>query len=175
MLSQLLFECLSEEIPSRMQNSSAAKVKSYIINAFSKNNVKFASIEVYVTARRIALFIDGISPLELKDSNNEIKGPRVNAPKSAIEGFLRKNRKGEEDLLIRKVNDEDFYFIKRESCLFNISGFLKNQLEEMLKNFSWPKSMRWSERKERWVRPIKNILCILNDEIIPISTVTTLV
>ena len=169
MLSQLLFECLSEEIPSRMQNSSAAQVKSYITNAFSKNNVKFASIEVYVTARRIALFIDGISALELKDSNNEIKGPRVNAPKSAIEGFLRKNRKGEEDLLIRKVNDEDFYFIKRESCLFNINGFLKNQLEEMLKNFSWPKSMRWSERKERWVRPIKNILCILNDEIIPIS------
>jgi glycyl-tRNA synthetase beta chain len=61
MSSQLLFECLSEEIPSRMQNSAAAQVKSYITNAFSKNNVNFASIEVCVTARRVVLFIESTS------------------------------------------------------------------------------------------------------------------
>jgi glycyl-tRNA synthetase beta chain len=166
---QLLVECLSEEIPPRMQNASAVQVKSYITSAFNKNNLRFASIEVFVTARRITLFVDNISASELKDSNNEVKGPNVNAPKSAIEGFLRKHQKNEEDLLVRKVNNEDFYFIKRESCSFNIKEFLKNQLEEMLKNISWPKSMRWGEGKERWVRSIKNILCILNDEIIPVS------
>ncbi|MDR2046246.1 MAG: glycine--tRNA ligase subunit beta [Rickettsiales bacterium] len=166
---QLLFECLSEEIPPRMQNASAVQVKSYITSAFNKNNLRFASIEVFVTARRITLFVDNISASELKDSNSEVKGPNVNAPKSAIEGFLRKHQKNEEDLLVRKVNNEDFYFIKRESCSFNIKEFLKNQLEGMLKNFSWPKSMRWGEGKERWVRSIKNILCILNDEIIPVS------
>ncbi|MDR0773078.1 MAG: glycine--tRNA ligase subunit beta [Wolbachia pipientis] len=166
---QLLFECLSEEIPPRMQNVAATQVKSCIANIFNKNNVKFTSMEVFVTARRITLFVDNINALELKDSNNEVKGPNINAPKIAIEGFLRKYQKNEEDLLVRKVNNEDFYFIKRESCSFNIREFLKNQLEEMLKNFSWLKSMRWSEGKERWVRPIKNILCILNDEIIPVS------
>ncbi|NSM56248.1 glycine--tRNA ligase subunit beta [Wolbachia endosymbiont of Atemnus politus] len=169
MSSQLLFECLSEEIPSRMQNSAAAQVKSYAVNAFNKNNVKFASVEVFITARRIALFVDNISVSDLKDSNNEIKGPNVNALKSAVEGFLRKHQKNEKDLLIRKVNNVDFYFIKKDACSFNIQEFLKNQLEEMLKNFSWLKSLRWSEGKERWVRPIKNILCILNDEIIPMS------
>ncbi|UPA55611.1 glycine--tRNA ligase subunit beta [Wolbachia pipientis] len=166
---QLLFECLSEEIPPRMQNVAAVQVKSYITSAFNKNNLRFASIEVFVTARRITLFVDNISASELKDSNNEVKGPNVNAPKSAIEGFLRKHQKNEEDLLVRKVNNEDFYFIKRESYSFNIKEFLKNQLEGMLKDFSWPKSMRWGEGKERWVRSIKNILCILNDEIIPVS------
>lgn len=166
---QLLFECLSEEIPPRMQNVAAVQVKSYITSAFNKNNLRFASIEIFVTARRITLFVDNISASELKDSNNEVKGPNVNAPKSAIEGFLRKHQKNEEDLLVRKVNNEDFYFIKRESCSFNIQEFLKNQLGEILKNFSWPKSMRWGKGKERWVRPIKNILCILNDEIIPVS------
>ncbi|WP_395462917.1 glycine--tRNA ligase subunit beta [Wolbachia endosymbiont of Cantharis cryptica] len=169
MLSQLLFECLSEEIPPRMQSLAASQVKNYITGVFNKNNVKFASIEVFVTARRITLFVDNISISELKDSSSEIKGPNVNAPKNAVEGFLRKHQKNEKDLLVRKVNNEDFYFIKRESCSFNIKEFLKNQLEEMLKNFSWPKSMRWGERKERWVRPIKNILCILNNEIIPVS------
>ncbi len=166
---QLLFECLSEEIPPRMQNVVATQVKSCIANVFNKNNVKFTSMEVFITARRITLFVDNINALELKDSNNEVKGPNINAPKSAIEGFLRKYQKNEEDLLVRKVNNEDFYFIKRESCSFNIREFLKNQLEEMLKNFSWLKSMRWGEGKERRVRPIKNILCILNDEIIPVS------
>ncbi len=166
---QLLFECLSEEIPPRMQNSATVQVKSCIANVFNKNNVKFTSMEVFITARRISLFVDNINALELKDSNNEVKGPNINAPKSAIEGFLRKYQKNEEDLLVRKVNNEDFYFIKRESCSFNIQEFLKNQLGEILKNLSWPKSMRWGKGKERWVRPIKNILCILNDEIIPVS------
>ncbi|QKX02748.1 glycine--tRNA ligase subunit beta [Wolbachia endosymbiont of Litomosoides sigmodontis] len=169
MSSQLLFECLSEEIPSRMQNSAAAQVKSYITNALNKNNVKFASIEVFITARRITLFVDNISISRLKSSNDEIKGPNVNASKRAIEGFLRKNKKNKTDLFVRKVNNADFYCIKKDVCSFNIREFLKRQLEEMLKNFSWPKSMRWSERKERWVRPIKNILCILNNEIIPVS------
>ncbi|MGL9725269.1 MAG: glycine--tRNA ligase subunit beta [Wolbachia sp.] len=168
MSSQLLFECLSEEIPSRMQNSAAAQVESYITNTFNKNNVKFASIEVFITARRITLFIDNISVSELESSNNEIKGPNVNASKSAIEGFLRKYQKNEKDLLVRKVNNVNFYFIKKDVYPFDIKVFLQNQLEEMLKNFSWPKSMRWSERRERWVRPIKNILCILNGEIIPV-------
>ncbi|WP_168464823.1 glycine--tRNA ligase subunit beta [Wolbachia endosymbiont of Ctenocephalides felis wCfeT] len=169
MSAQLLFECLSEEIPSRMQNSAAAQIKNYIANIFNKNNVKYTSIDVFITARRIALFVDNINAIELKDSNSEIKGPNVNAPKSAIEGFLRKNKKTEKDLLVRKVNNEDFYFVKRENRSFNIQEFLKNQLEEMLKNFSWPKNMRWSTGKERWIRPIKSILCILNDEIIPVS------
>ncbi|MCA4774914.1 glycine--tRNA ligase subunit beta [Wolbachia endosymbiont of Mansonella ozzardi] len=169
MSSQLLFECLAEEIPLRMQNSAAAQVKSYVANAFNKNNVKFASIEVFITARRITLFVDSISISGLKSSNNKVKGPNVNAPKNAVEGFLRKNGKSETDLFVRKVGNEDFYFIKKDVCLFNVQEFLKNLLEEMLKNFSWPKSMRWSEGKERWVRPIKNILCVLNDEVIPIS------
>lgn len=56
MSSQLLFECLSEEIPPRMQSSAAAQVKSYVANAFNKNNVKFVSIEVFITSRRITLF-----------------------------------------------------------------------------------------------------------------------
>ncbi|MEY2393004.1 glycine--tRNA ligase subunit beta [Wolbachia endosymbiont of Tettigetta isshikii] len=169
MSSQLLFECLSEEIPPRMQSSAAARVKSYVANAFNKNNVKFASIEVFITARRITLFVDSISISGLKGSNNEVKGPNVNAPKSAVEGFLRKNGKSKTDLFVRKVGNGDFYFIKKDICSFNVQEFLKNLLEEMLKNFSWPKSMRWSEGKERWVRPIQNILCILNDDIIPVS------
>ena len=169
MSSQLLFECLSEEIPSRMHNLAETQVKNYINNVFNKNNVKFSSIAVFVTARRIVLSVEDISTLELKDSNNQIKGPNVNAAQSALEGFLRKNQKSMNDVFVRKVNDEDFYFIKKDSCSFNIKEFLKNQLEEMLKNFSWPKSMRWGERKERWVRPIKSILCILDGEIIPVS------
>lgn len=113
---QLLFECLSEEIPPRMQNVVATQVKSCIANVFNKNNVKFTSMEVFITARRITLFVDNINALELKDSNNEVKGPNINAPKSAIEGFLRKYQKNEEDLLVRKVNNEDFTSLKEKAA-----------------------------------------------------------
>ncbi|MCV3769860.1 MAG: glycine--tRNA ligase subunit beta, partial [Wolbachia pipientis] len=127
------------------------------------------SVEVFVTARRIVLFVNDISVSRLKDFGDEIKGPNVNVSEGAIEGFLKRYQRSKKDLFIRKVNDKKFYFIGRKDDVFDIREFFKNQLEEMLKNFSWPKSMKWSERKERWVRPIKNILCILNDEIIPVS------
>lgn len=166
---QLLFECLSEEIPSRMQNLVISQIKSYVVNIFNKNDVKFVSVEVFVTARRIVLFVNDISVSRLKDFGDEIKGPNVNVSEGAIEGFLKRYQRSKKDLFIRKVNDKKFYFIGRKDDVFDIREFFKNQLEEMLKNFSWPKSMKWSERKERWVRPIKNILCILNDEIIPVS------
>lgn len=169
MPSQLLFECLSEEIPPRMHNLALEQVKNYVTNIFSKNSIKFVSIEVFITARRIAFFVDNISCSETNDSKSEIKGPNVNTARSALDGFLKKNQKSEESLFIRKVNNEDFYFIKKDNSSFNIKEFLKNQLEEMLKNFSWPKSMRWGITKERWIRPIKSILCILNGEIIPLS------
>ncbi|WP_253300086.1 glycine--tRNA ligase subunit beta [Wolbachia endosymbiont of Chironomus riparius] len=169
MPSQLLFECLSEEIPPRMHTLALEQVKNYVTNIFSKNSIKFVSIEVFITARRIAFFVDNISCSETNDSKSEIKGPNVNTARSALDGFLKKNQKSEESLFIRKVNNEDFYFIKKDNSSFNIKEFLKNQLEEMLKNFSWPKSMRWGITKERWIRPIKSILCILNGEIIPLS------
>lgn len=166
---QLLFECLSEEIPPRMQNSAAIQVENYIVNAFNKKNIKFTSIKVFVTARRITLYVKNINISKLKSFNSEIKGPNINASKDAIKSFLKKNEKNEIDLFVRKLNNKNFYFVKNNICSFNIQKYIKNLLEEMLKNFSWPKSMRWNERREKWIRPIQNILCILNNEIIPIS------
>ncbi|OEY86441.1 glycine--tRNA ligase subunit beta [Wolbachia pipientis] len=167
MPSQLLFECLSEEIPSRMHGLAVTQAKNYIVTNFSKNNIKFKLVEVYITARRIVLFVKDLDTSLVK--NNEIKGPNVNAGQDALEGFLKKNKKNKEDLLTRKINGEDFYFIKKNSDSFDIKTFIKSQLEEMFKNFSWPKSMRWGEKKERWIRPIKSILCMLDNEVIPVS------
>ncbi len=167
MPSQLLFECLSEEIPPSMQSLAVTQVKNYIAANFNKNNIRSKSIEVYITARRIVLFVKGIEVLLLKST--EVKGPNIKAGQDALEGFLKKNKRSKEDLLIREINGESSYFVKKDPDSFDIKAFIKNQLEEMLKNFSWPKSMRWGEKKERWVRPIRNILCMLNDEIIPVS------
>ncbi|MDG7056059.1 MAG: glycine--tRNA ligase subunit beta [Wolbachia endosymbiont of Meromenopon meropis] len=169
MLSQLLFECISEEIPPRMQSLAASQIKGYINNIFSKNVIRFSSMEVFVTARRITLFIKNISISEFNSSNNEIKGPNINVQKDVIESFLRKNKKSESDLFIRKVGNAKFFFVKKDCCSFDTQEFFKNLLEEMLKNFSWKRSMRWNEGKEKWIRPIQNILCILDNQIIPVS------
>ncbi|MBV0900053.1 MAG: glycine--tRNA ligase subunit beta [Wolbachia endosymbiont of Fragariocoptes setiger] len=169
MLAQLLFECLCEEIPSRMHNLALIELKNYVTRVFNKNDIKFISLQVFITARRISLLVEGIDTSELENRNREIKGPNINAPQDAIEGFLRKNKKNKVDLFVRKVNKDSFYFIVNDNSLTNAKEIIKNQMEEVLSNFAWPKSMRWGEGKERWIRPIKSILCILNGEVIPIS------
>ncbi|UWI83051.1 glycine--tRNA ligase subunit beta [Wolbachia endosymbiont of Howardula sp.] len=169
MSSQLLFECLSEDIPSRMHQTSISYIKQYLANAFQHNNLEYSSIEVFITARRMTLFISNIRYVRLDQLQYEIRGPKVHSPKKSIEGFLQKHRKHENCLFIKRRNNEDFYFIKIEKSSLNIKQFLKTQLESMLKDFSWSKSMRWDVHKERWIRPIQNIVCIFNNEIIPLS------
>ncbi|WP_333024144.1 glycine--tRNA ligase subunit beta, partial [Wolbachia endosymbiont of Pentidionis agamae] len=74
MLSQLLFECISEEIPPSMHGFIITHVKNYVSNILKNNNIGFESIEVFITAIRITFFVDKINFLNL-ESSNEIKGP----------------------------------------------------------------------------------------------------
>lgn len=166
MLPNLLFECIMEEIPPKMQSAAVTQIKNYIDNALNKGNVRFKSTCVFITARRFVILIN---KLDAEKLDEEIKGPNVNASKKAIEGFLRRTKKNIDELLVRKIKNEKFYFACNINTQINLEEFLKKALEEMFKNFSWPKSMRWGNVKERWIRPIRNMLCILDDKIIPVT------
>uniref|UniRef100_UPI002FD4E473 glycine--tRNA ligase subunit beta n=1 Tax=Wolbachia endosymbiont of Pentidionis agamae TaxID=3110435 RepID=UPI002FD4E473 len=95
-------------------------------------------------------------------------GPGTSVSQNVLEAFLNKVCKEKKDLFIKKVNGSDFYFVEEYNYLSNVKEILKSKLEEMLRTFPWPKSMRWGEVEEKWVRPIKSILCIFDDEVIPL-------
>ena len=87
-MAEFLLELLSEEIPARMQARAAEDLKRLVAEKLAAAGLTFGKAEAFVTPRRLALVIDGL-PVTQPDVKEERKGPRVDAPAQAIEGFLR--------------------------------------------------------------------------------------
>ena len=86
MMSELLLEILSEEIPARMQARAAADLKRLVTDGLKGASLEFTSAEAYVTPRRLCLVVDGL-PEKQPDVSEEKRGPKVDAPEQAINGF----------------------------------------------------------------------------------------
>ena len=86
-MSELLFELLSEEIPSRMQAKAAQDLESLVTDGLNKARLYYDKADVFVTPRRLTLVVHGL-PATQSNISVERKGPKVGAPKKAIQGFL---------------------------------------------------------------------------------------
>ncbi|CEI85177.1 glycine--tRNA ligase subunit beta [Ehrlichia minasensis] len=166
---ELLFECLSEEIPPEMQSSACLYTNSYIKKELDRYNINFETIKVFVTPNRLTLYVNNIVN---SSSNNTLKrkGPKVSADKIAIEGFLKKVNKKISDLTICRVGNDEFYYAEISNNIeTNTENIISSIIENMLTNFPWDKKMRWGSGNTYWIRPILNIMCILDRKVLPIK------
>ncbi len=162
-MPELLIELFSEEIPARMQTRAAGDLKRLVTDGLVEAGLTYVSAGAFCTPRRLTLSVDGLlahSP-SLKI---ERKGPRVGAPDQAIEGFLRGAGLTRDDLEIRDEKKGQVYFASIEKPGRAAGEIVAEVLEKTIRNFPWPKSMRWGTGALRWVRPLHSILCIITDE-----------
>jgi glycyl-tRNA synthetase beta chain len=146
-MPDLLLELFSEEIPARMQASAARDLERLMVGALTDRGFLFEGIKAFGGPRRLTLAISGL-PAQQKDVREELKGPKVDAPPAAIEGFLKKTGLTKDQLKIETTPKGDVYMAK----------------------FPWPKSMRWKPGMTvRWVRPLHSILCTFDGELVPFS------
>ena len=108
-MPDLLIELFSEEIPARMQARAAQNLKDRMTNALVEAGLTYAGAAAFATPRRLALAVDGLLA-ESPTQHEERKGPRVDAPEQAIEGFLRGAGVAREDLEIRDEKKGQIYF-----------------------------------------------------------------
>ena len=87
-MSDLLIELFSEEIPARMQEIAAQQLKNKMVLYLAEEGLSEISATAFSTPRRLTLFVNGI-PEKSPDTREERKGPRIDAPQKAIDGFLR--------------------------------------------------------------------------------------
>ncbi|AIL65722.1 Glycine--tRNA ligase beta subunit [Rickettsiales bacterium Ac37b] len=167
-MAELLFELFSEEIPARMQARAAEDIKKNIITKFEQHNIIYNNINSYVTPRRLVLYVESIDPI-IQENIIERKGPKVNAPENAILGFLAKSGKKLEDLEIRNIGKDQVYFDVTKEKSRPVNETLTKILKEIIEEFSWPKSMKWGTYSARWVRPLKNILCLFDKCVLPVN------
>ena len=156
-MPELLLELLSEEIPARMQARAAEDLKRLVTEGLKKAGLEFDRAESYVTPRRLALVVDGL-PVRQPDVSEERRGPRVDAPDKAVDGFKKSLPNGAK-VETRETDKGEFYFAVIDQKGFQSEILIGNLITEIVRKFPWPKSMKWGVGHGPWVRPIHNILC----------------
>jgi len=168
----LLIELFSEEIPARMQPRAREDLKRLITDGLVEAGLTYASAGAFSTPRRLALAVEGLTA-ESKPVREERKGPRTDAPEKAIEGFLRSTGLTLDQLERRAEKKGEVYFAVIEKPGRRAADIVAEVLEATIRDFPWPKSMRWGSGNLRWVRPLHSSLCILSDEagaqVVPLS------
>ncbi len=162
-MPDLLIELFSEEIPARMQRRAADDLRKRITDGLVEAGLTYAHAAAFSTPRRLTLAVEGLldaSPAQ----REERKGPRVDAPDKAIEGFLRGAGLTRDQLEQRDTPKGPVFFAVIEKPGRAASDIVAEVLEATIRTFPWPKSMRWGAGSLRWVRPLHSILCILTRE-----------
>ncbi len=162
-MPDLLIELFSEEIPARMQKRAAEDLQKLVTDGLVEAGLTYAGAAAFSTPRRLTLALDGLTS-ESKAVREERKGPKVGAPDKAIDGFLRGAGVARDDLEVRDDKKGQVYFAVIEKPGRMAADIVAEVLEKTIRNFPWPKSMRWGEGALKWVRPLHSILCILTDE-----------
>jgi glycyl-tRNA synthetase beta chain len=163
-MSELLLELFSEEIPSKMQVKAASQMLETLEQALKNLELNYSKAQYFVTPRRIVLHVDGLAK-DLPEKIIEKKGPKVDARSEAIEGFLAAVGMKLQELAIV----DGFYYAKKIEPACSAEPALKAAIEQLLVSFTWPKSMRYAQSNLKWVRPLRNILCMFDFKILPVK------
>ena len=168
-MPDLLLELFSEEIPARMQAGAARDLERLVVGALSDRGLLFEGIKAFAGPRRLTLAVSGL-PAKQADVREEMKGPKVDAPQAAIDGFLKKTGLAKDQLKIDRQAKGDVYIAVIEREGRETAAVLAEIIPEVMAKLPWPKSMRWKPGvSTRWVRPLHSILCTFDGETVPFS------
>jgi glycyl-tRNA synthetase beta chain len=170
----LLLEIGVEDLPARFINESIEQLKIKVSNFLNENRVSFGEITEYSTPRRLALIISDIDEFS-KSIEIEAKGPAKkiaqdsdgNWTKAAV-GFAAGQGATTNDLFFKEVKGIEYaYVIKKEEGK-RTHDLLKN-LDSVITSMTFPKSMRWGSEDLRFIRPIKWLICLLGEDVVPLQ------
>ncbi|MEM9971475.1 MAG: glycine--tRNA ligase subunit beta, partial [Pseudomonadota bacterium] len=161
-MPDLLIELFSEEIPARMQTKAAEDLGRLMTDGLTEAGLTLDRAEAFSTPRRLTLHVTGLLA-ESPTKREERKGPRTDAPEKALGGFLRSIGLTRDQLEARDDKKGQVWFATIETPGRPAAEIVADVLDKTVRNFPWPKSMRWGDGSLRWVRPLHTILAILTD------------
>ena len=162
-MPDLLIELLSEEIPARMQRKASSDLEKLFTDGISELGLTYESSANFSTPRRLTLVLQNVSNTSLSRVE-EKRGPRKDAPEKAIQGFLTNTGLELSQLEVRQEKKGEFYYASIRTEGREAAAIISAVLDKIVRNFPWPKSMRWGESSLKWVRPLHSLICILYDD-----------
>ena len=164
-MAELFIELFSEEIPAKLQIDARRNIKRIIEEKLKKKEIKFNSSKSFSTPQRLVFVMDGI-PEKIEEKKKIIKGPKVGVPEIALDGFIKSNSLNKKDIYKKKIEKGEFYFAELKPKVINILEELQSIVPQALKDYSWKKSMKWSDYDLSWGRPLKSIIALFNNKIV---------
>ena len=123
-MSEFFLELFSEEIPSSLQKSLRENLLHSFNELFEKKSISFKKSSSYSTPNRLIIVFKGLQK-KIVLKAEEVKGPNINAPEMALEGFMRSNNIVKKDLIKKKNEKGEFYFFKTKSKKLNTHNLLE--------------------------------------------------
>lgn len=161
-MREFLLEILCEEIPARMQLKAQQDLKDLTRAYLADNRLEFDEVKTFVTPRRLVLFVPGLPPRQ-PDVTEEKKGPKIDAPKPAIDGFLKSVNLTLEECERKETDKGVFLYTTQFKEGRPTAEILTEFVPYLIKEFNWPKSMTWGSYDMRWVRPINHVMALFDN------------
>ncbi len=165
-MAEFFLELFSEETPPNLQKNARLFFLENFQKLFEEKNLKFKKSATYSTPNRLIVLFEGLDK-EIREKSEEIRGPNINAPEKALEGFLRSNKITENEIYKKKIEKGEFYFFKKSEKIIKTINLLEKNVPLILDKISWKKSMKWGDFDLEWGRPLKSILCVFDNKSLP--------
>lgn len=169
-----LLEVGTEELPADFVEDAIAQWQSRIAPSLEEQFLTPGSVQVYGTPRRLAVVIRDL-PAAQSDREEEIKGPPAKVafkdgqPTKAAQGFARKQGVELDDLELRDTKKGEFVFVRKHIAGRAAAEILTELAPQWILGLEGRRFMRWSDGDLRFPRPIRWLVALLDDEIIPIT------
>jgi glycyl-tRNA synthetase beta chain len=149
-----------EEIPSGMQTTAIHEFEKLITAELEKLRVMYEEVRSYISPRRM-VFSAKLNP-RTEEFIEEKKGPQATASSEIIEKFTKANNVSIKDCIYKEVDKKTFVFITIKHESRDTSEVLSEAIKNAIEKIQWKKSMRWGNYQFHFVRPLRNIMAVLN-------------
>ncbi|MEG4282422.1 glycine--tRNA ligase subunit beta [Microcoleus sp. A006_D1] len=176
-MPNFLLELGTEELPASFVAGSAQQWQVLIPTTLAEQSLTNNSINVYATPRRLAVLIEGL-PVKQSDREEDVKGPPASSafkdgkPTKAAEGFAKKQGVEIDALEVRATDKGDFVFVLKQIPGRMTADILTELVPQWINKLEGKRFMRWADGDLKFPRPIRSIVALLDDTVLPITLVS---
>lgn len=175
MSRDFLLEIGMEELPAKFAPGAVSQMENNARKKLAELRLEYKDIKVYITPRRLALYVEGLAEKQ-EDINEEAKGPAQKAaydaegnPSKAAQGFARGQGVDVSKLFIKEFNGVPYVYAMKSLKGEETEKLLPDFCLDMIQSLNFPKPMRWGDYDIRFARPIRWLVALYGERVIPFS------
>jgi glycyl-tRNA synthetase beta chain len=175
-MATFLLEVGTEELPASFVSDAIAQWQARIPKSLAEQSLTTEAVEVYGTPRRLAVLVRGL-PVQQPDQEEEVKGPPAQAafkdgePTKAAIGFAQKQGVELDALEVRPTDKGDFVFVRKVIAGRPTAEILVELIPQWINGLEGKRFMRWGDGDLRFPRPIRWLVVLLDEAVLPLEIV----